>query len=74
MRWIKSKDVIESHTDEGYHLKVICVSDIFFWYVYYRGMLLKFNKTKFIYKKSLASAKRQAISLMVTHMLKKNGY
>ncbi|MGH1387661.1 hypothetical protein [Kordia sp.] len=72
MNWIGTKKQKESITNDGYHLLVKCIDESrYTWTVSYRGNMLQKFKNKPITKNSMPRAKRQAIRLMVYHMLKK---
>ncbi|MFK7750253.1 MAG: hypothetical protein AB8B65_17820 [Kordia sp.] len=72
MRWTGTKKKKEAFTNDGYHLRVKSTSNFkYIWSVYYRGRKIKNNETKSNFKTSLASAKRQAIVVMIHHMFKK---
>lgn len=72
MNWIGTKKQKESITDDGYHLIVKYVNhNSYTWLVYFKGKLLKNFENKSLFKDSIPRAKRQAIRLMVRHMLKK---
>lgn len=72
MKWIGSKKQKEAITKDGYHLIIKCLGDYkYAWIVYFKGDLIKGFENKPVYKDSMDKAKRQALRLMVQHMLKK---
>jgi len=72
MNWTGTNKQKETITDDGYRLIVKCVDKCTYtWSVFYRGNRIKKFTDKSPFKETMARAKRQAIRLMVNHMLKK---
>ena len=71
MIWSGTKKYMESETNDGYLLTVKYMAESkYTWTVYFKGRRIKpLNNS--IYKNNLPRAKRQAIRLMVWHVLKK---
>lgn len=72
MTWNGTKKYMEAETMDGYLLTVkpITISK-YTWTVYYNGTRINHLKNSPIYKDNMPKAKRQAIRLMVSHMLQK---
>lgn len=72
MNWVGSENQKESITEDGYHLIVKYIDELrYSWKVYYQGSQINKIKSQSNFKASMPRAKRQAIRLMVYHMLKK---
>lgn len=71
MIWFGSKKTKEAITNDGYHLKVKYIEDNkYIWIVHYNEVRLEYIPNKPIFVNNFAKAKRQAIRLMLKHMLK----
>lgn len=72
MNWVGSEKQKESITEDGYHLIVKYIDDLgYSWKVYYKENLVKNLENQPSFKATIPRAKRQAIRVMVYHMMKK---
>ncbi|WP_298423402.1 hypothetical protein [uncultured Kordia sp.] len=72
MTWKGTKNYMEAETNDGYLLTVKPMKPSkYTWNVYYKGKRIQHLENNPIYKENIPRAKRQAIRLMVSHMLKR---
>lgn len=72
MTWNGTEKYMETETNDGYLLTVKSIATSkYTWTVYYEGKRIQHLKNSPIFKDCIPRAKRQAIRLMVWHMLKK---
>lgn len=72
MKWTGTEKQKETITSDGYHLIVKRVNETkYSWAVSYNGNVIKKFENKSKFKDTIPRAKRQAIRLMVSHMLNK---
>lgn len=72
MNWSGDDKRKEAFTNDGYHLVIKQIEDSkYMWKVFYQKKLIMPYRKNPVFKNSIPKAKRQAIRLMVNHMLKK---
>lgn len=72
MNWEGSDKQKEAVTNDGYHLIVKRIGeDKYAWKVYHNSRNITSFDSKPVFKKTLPQAKRQAIQLMINHLLKR---
>lgn len=72
MNWERKNSKILAKSNDGYELVVLCENEhTYKWLVYFNKKIINNINKNSTKKKSLQQAKRQAIRVMIKHMLQK---